>query len=157
MLKRITAGMLTDALDLGPREVVALVGGGGKTTLMYRLLAELRARRVRAAGATTTKIMPPAEEDGAYPLETMDNGVPKDAGRGKRGLSPVLISGFLENGKVKGVPPEACDRYFASGMADVLVVDGDPYRNINCLLGQGDHIPLVMKAGDIFHDGLTGS
>jgi len=36
-------------------------------------------------------------------------------------------------------------------IADVLLVDGNPYQNIDCLLGQGDHIDLVMKAGKIFH------
>lgn len=40
-------------------------------------------------------------------------------------------------------------------IADVLVVDGNPYKDINCLLGQGDHIPLVMKGGDIYFDELT--
>lgn len=40
-------------------------------------------------------------------------------------------------------------------IADVLIVDGNPYKDINCLLGQGDHIPLVMKGGDIYFDELT--
>jgi len=39
--------------------------------------------------------------------------------------------------------------------ADVLVVDGNPYKDISCLLGQGDHIPLVMKSGHIYHDELN--
>ncbi|ARP95508.1 metal-dependent hydrolase family protein [Bordetella genomosp. 13] len=38
--------------------------------------------------------------------------------------------------------------------ADVLVVDGNPYRDVSCLLGQGDHIPLVMKDGTIHHNEL---
>ncbi|MEX3919852.1 amidohydrolase family protein [Paraburkholderia sp. BR10872] len=33
--------------------------------------------------------------------------------------------------------------------ADVLVVDGDPLRDLSCLGGQGDHIPLVMKGGHV--------
>ncbi|MEX3985035.1 amidohydrolase family protein [Paraburkholderia sp. EG287A] len=33
--------------------------------------------------------------------------------------------------------------------ADVLVVDGDPLRDLRCLGGQGDHIPLVMKGGRV--------
>ena len=41
-------------------------------------------------------------------------------------------------------------------IADVLIVDGDPYKDISCLLGQGDHIPLVMKAGEIYFDELAG-
>lgn len=38
--------------------------------------------------------------------------------------------------------------------ADVLVVDGNPYCDVSCLLGQGDHIPLVMKDGTIHHNEL---
>ncbi len=37
---------------------------------------------------------------------------------------------------------------------DVLIVDGNPYKNVSCLLGQGDHIPLVMKDGKIYHNEL---
>jgi imidazolonepropionase-like amidohydrolase len=33
--------------------------------------------------------------------------------------------------------------------ADVLVVDGDPLRDLSCLGGQGEHIPLVMKGGRV--------
>jgi imidazolonepropionase-like amidohydrolase len=36
--------------------------------------------------------------------------------------------------------------------ADVLLVDGNPYRDLACLLGQGEHIPLVMKGGRIHHN-----
>ena len=36
-------------------------------------------------------------------------------------------------------------------IADMLLVDGNPYQDIDCMLGQGDHIELVMKAGKIFY------
>lgn len=45
-------------------------------------------------------------------------------------------------------------RLTAGAIADVLVVDGNPYKNINCLLGQGEHIPLVMKGGVIHFNDL---
>lgn len=48
-------------------------------------------------------------------------------------------------------------RLATGSVADVLVVDGNPYKDINCLLGQGDHIPLVMKAGEIYYNELTGN
>ncbi len=41
-------------------------------------------------------------------------------------------------------------RLQVGAFADILIVDGDPTRDVNCLLGQGDHIPLVMKEGQIF-------
>ncbi len=43
-------------------------------------------------------------------------------------------------------------RIVPGAIADVLVVDGNLYKDVSCLLGQGDHIPLVMKDGKIFHD-----
>ncbi|ANN75928.1 metal-dependent hydrolase family protein [Bordetella flabilis] len=46
-------------------------------------------------------------------------------------------------------------RIVPGAMADMLVVDGNPYRDVSCLLGQGDHIGLVMKDGKIFHDALA--
>lgn len=39
-------------------------------------------------------------------------------------------------------------------LADVLVVDGDPTRDLGVLQGQGEHIPFVMKAGEILIDRL---
>lgn len=41
-------------------------------------------------------------------------------------------------------------RLEVGAFADVLIVEGNPMRDVNCLLGQGDHIPLVMKEGQIF-------
>jgi imidazolonepropionase-like amidohydrolase len=39
-------------------------------------------------------------------------------------------------------------------IADVLLVNGNPLKDLNCLLGQGDHIDLVMKSGRIQHTRL---
>jgi len=40
-------------------------------------------------------------------------------------------------------------------MADMLVVDGNPLRDVSCLLGQGERIPLVMQGGKVQFDELT--
>ena len=39
-------------------------------------------------------------------------------------------------------------------MADLLVVDGDPLRDVSCLLGQGERIPLVVQGGKVQFDDL---
>ncbi|MEJ8850069.1 amidohydrolase family protein [Variovorax rhizosphaerae] len=43
----------------------------------------------------------------------------------------------------------------AGAFADLLVVDGDPLKDISCLLGQGERILLVMKGGEIQFDRLS--
>ncbi|MFD4835867.1 amidohydrolase family protein [Achromobacter sp. NPDC058515] len=45
-------------------------------------------------------------------------------------------------------------RVQAGALADVLLVDGNPYRDLSCLLGQGEHIALIMKGGVIEHNAL---
>lgn len=45
-------------------------------------------------------------------------------------------------------------RIQAGALADVLLVDGNPYRDLSCLLGQGEHIALIMKGGVIEHNAL---
>lgn len=45
-------------------------------------------------------------------------------------------------------------RIQVGALADVLLVDGNPYRDLSCLLDQGDHIDLIMKEGVIEHNGL---
>ncbi|HYF90687.1 MAG TPA: selenium cofactor biosynthesis protein YqeC [Symbiobacteriaceae bacterium] len=50
---------LIEALGLHPGDVVALVGGGGKTSLAHRLVREAWAGGLRAVFTVTTKILPP--------------------------------------------------------------------------------------------------
>ena len=45
-------------------------------------------------------------------------------------------------------------RIVPGAFADLLVVEGNPLRDVSCLLGQGERIPLVMKAGKIQADRL---
>ena len=40
-------------------------------------------------------------------------------------------------------------------LADLLLVDGDPVRDISLLDGQGEHLLLVMRGGQIFHHNGT--
>ncbi|MGI8551486.1 MAG: selenium cofactor biosynthesis protein YqeC [Dehalococcoidia bacterium] len=47
------------AFDMGDREVVSIVGGGGKTTILYRLAAETVAAGGKAIVTGTTRFTPP--------------------------------------------------------------------------------------------------
>src|SRR5262249_6116851 len=52
---------LREALAAEPGDVIAIVGGGGKTTALYLLGRELAARGVPALLCGTTRYTPPAE------------------------------------------------------------------------------------------------
>jgi probable selenium-dependent hydroxylase accessory protein YqeC len=54
---------LIESLDLRPREVVSLVGAGGKTTFMYCLAKELLLVGKKVVTTTTTKILEPSSEE----------------------------------------------------------------------------------------------
>src|SRR3954453_9176048 len=70
---------LTEALRLSRHEIVALVGGGGKTTTLFRLCHEATMRQRSYAACGTTRInVPPglgatviSEEDPALLLATV--------------------------------------------------------------------------------------
>ena len=51
-------------LDAPQKHVVALVGSGGKTTLLYKLCDAFRQKGARTAALTTTHIMRPDEREG---------------------------------------------------------------------------------------------
>lgn len=45
-------------------------------------------------------------------------------------------------------------RIAGGAMADLLVVNGNPLKDISYLLGQGENIPVVMKGGKIYFNDL---
>ncbi|WP_198970510.1 metal-dependent hydrolase family protein [Xylophilus sp. ASV27] len=70
-------------------------------------------------------------------------------------LSPaeVIASATLVGAEVLGMG-DRLGRLAPGALADLLLVDGDPLRSLDCLLGQGERIPLVMKAGVVEFDAL---
>lgn len=103
---------LTDLWRLGPSEVVALVGAGGKTSLMEALARDFEAEGALVLLATTTKIRPPGPGGRrlviAPRLEELLEALGDVVGPGDppAGRSPVVGRGLTADGKVEGVPPE---------------------------------------------------
>ena len=40
--------------------------------------------------------------------------------------------------------------------ADILLVDGDPIKKLELLTGQGENLPVIMKAGRFHKNRLAG-
>jgi len=71
-------------------------------------------------------------------------------------LSPAeaIASATTVGAEVLGMG-DRLGRLVPGALADLLVVDGNPLRDIGCLLGQGERIPLVMKEGVVQFDELA--
>ena len=71
------------------------------------------------------------------------------------GPQAVIASATIIGAEVLGMEGKL-GRIVPEAFADLLVVEGNPLRDVTCLLGQGEHIPLVMKAGKAEVDRLGG-
>lgn len=123
-MRDVPAAGLAQALGAENGGLVSLVGGGGKTTALYRLLREWSAAGLRALAATTTRIAVPGQ--GEPELRTADTWrALAEAVRRGSGRDLVLGRRVLPGGKVEGIPPEWCDRLLSEGIADALAVEAD--------------------------------
>ncbi len=110
------------ALGLGDNELVSLVGGGGKTTLLFALGRQLGRRTVLT---TTTKMG--RDQTGGYPVLTGPDDDEVAAAVDRNG--PVLVRRIEVDTKAGGVAPEDCDRWFADVPGiDHVVVEADGSR-----------------------------
>jgi probable selenium-dependent hydroxylase accessory protein YqeC len=121
------AGDLIDVLALGAREHVAIVGGGGKTTLMIALADALKRGGRRVVATTTTRIL---HRDALRFSIVMI----ADAGSGWRSRvrdalraegSVFVAEEAGGNGKLKGVMPSVADALFEDAFIDDVIVEAD--------------------------------
>jgi probable selenium-dependent hydroxylase accessory protein YqeC len=109
---------VASALHLGDHSLVALVGGGGKSTLLHALGHQLTGRVVLT---TTTKMG--ADQHGGRPvlIDPADDEVSAATGSG-----PVMVWSRVTGHKAIGVAPSRCDAWFR--LADHVVVEADGSR-----------------------------
>lgn len=145
---RLTAhGTLGEALGLGDHELVALVGGGGKSSALGVLAQESEAAGRRVVVTTTT---------GMFLAQLTDIGpavIERDGAALAAGLRRLLTDGWVaaaaralgDHGKVVGLPPAVVDAVWAAGAAERLVVEADGSRG-RPLKAFAAHEPQVPSA-----------
>jgi len=150
---------LADALGMTAGEVVAIVGGGGKTTAMFRLAREMVARGGRAITTTTTRIfaaqiqLSPAHVPAA--LATRENVLAALESHGQ-----VLVIGETDptSGKAEGVSLDLFRslRAWCPGACILNEADGSRMRPFKAPAGHEPVIPaettlvIPMVGADIF-------
>lgn len=118
---------LTESLGLRPREVVSLVGAGGKTTLMFRLAKELVLSGRKVVSSTTTKIFEP------NPGETAFLYIHSDEEELKQFVSVhldqyqhiTIARERLESAKLKGISPGLVGDLWSTQQIDSILIEAD--------------------------------
>jgi probable selenium-dependent hydroxylase accessory protein YqeC len=114
---------LTAALELGPHELVGLVGGGGKTTALFALGRQLGGTVVLT---TTTKMGRDRTDGFAVRVGPSDDELEEALAEHGR----VLAWGAAAGQKAIGVTAARCDHWF--DLADHVVVEADGSRRLPC-------------------------
>lgn len=141
---------LAEASSLGPRELVATVGGGGKTSLLRVLARESSDQGARTVATTTTAMyLRDLETLGRVLLssELPALSVRLDDALAKEG--PVGVAQEVDDkGKVVGLPPEWVDVLWNTAGLDYLLVEADGSRGMP-LKAFGEREPQVPSAATV--------
>lgn len=118
---------LVRAFSIGKKEMISLVGAGGKTTLLYALGRELSALRSGVILTTTTKILEPEPSPFfrlflSPELSEIKKWVAEQAHRHE---CLLLARKRLPEGKLEGIPPEWAEEIFSMNGVSVIINEAD--------------------------------
>ncbi len=137
---------LIQAFRLREKEIIALVGAGGKTSALFRLADELGAQGKRVALTTTTQLAATqAAHAGARVLQYASTfaflaRVRTTLTRDRR---VVIVGADIAENKVAGVPPEFIDTLALE--ADAVIYEADGARQLP-FKAPAAHEPVIANA-----------
>jgi probable selenium-dependent hydroxylase accessory protein YqeC len=120
-------GFLTEALGLKAREMISLVGAGGKTTLMFRLAKEILLGGKKVVTTTTTKILEPTcEETSSLFIDPDEEKIKDFVWRHLDQYHHITVAREkLGSGKLKGVSLNLVDELWSSKGIDTIIIEAD--------------------------------
>ncbi len=138
-------GVLSDALMLDGGGVVSLAGAGGKTSLMFRLAAELAAAGDRVLTTTTTRIFMPRDDPSRRVILAESPGAVLEQANAapEAPLHFTAAAGVhAESHKLIGFAPGVVDRIAAAGVFRWVIVEADGAAG-RPLKAPADHEPVI--------------
>jgi probable selenium-dependent hydroxylase accessory protein YqeC len=143
-----TMSSLCETLQIRGRGVVSLVGGGGKTTLMFQLARELAAAGQSVLTTTTTKIFKPSPDQSplVYVTGDLPDILEKLDAPGSRGLHVTAAGSELQAGnKLVGYAPQQIDAVQKTGFFQWIIVEADGARQ-RPLKAPAAHEPVIPQS-----------
>lgn len=114
-----------EPLHLAPQEVVALVGGGGKTSIMYALAEELSLGGAKVLLTTTTRIYLPEHGRVDRLVVSDELGILDQLRQGLKPRDIVALGTGVHGGKLDGLTPEFIDKLADLAITDYILVEAD--------------------------------
>lgn len=111
-------------INAAKRELICLVGGGGKTSIMFRIAGELAAQGMSVLVTTTTAIFYP-EESFYDRMVVSEKETPELFTVAKKSEVTVFGAKVSSEGKLLGVNPGFLDHLFLQDIFDCIIVEGD--------------------------------
>ncbi|WIV12548.1 selenium cofactor biosynthesis protein YqeC [Proteiniborus sp. MB09-C3] len=127
-------------IDIGTREMISVVGGGGKTTTIFKLASELKQLDMRVLVTTTTAIYNPSTElyDDLVVLEdgqSIENGL-------KNGTITVLGRCISPQNKLLGVDSGFLDTIYNEDLFDFILIEADGSKG-RPIKAPASHEPVI--------------
>jgi len=138
-------------LKIQPPRVVTIIGGGGKTSLMYYLLRGLKAEGYTAVGTTTTKLSRQHLNDNNFvKMTSVEAGsqAVQEAKMTQGHITLVLGEDPKDPEKMVGIPGEWIDQLAMLCRDVVFVVEGDGSAG-KPLKGHLEHEPVIPSSSSL--------
>ncbi len=125
-----------DAFEIKRKEVVSVVGGGGKTTFMFVLAHELAEEGIPVITTTTTKLVQTEPSHYGTPFLLIERDVERLLHLLQDKLKEyghvTVAAGILQGpGKLEGISPNTVDKIAAMEIGDIIIeADGARHKPI---------------------------
>lgn len=130
-------------IETGKKEIVCLVGAGGKTSTMFCLARELSAKGKKVLVTTTTAIYYPEREQ--YDEILISEKESPELFDSRSGGITVLGRSVSTEGKLLGVSPGFLDTLFYKELFDYILVEGDGSKG-RPIKAPAGHEPVIPSS-----------
>ncbi len=138
---------LTGSMQLGEKEIIAVYGGGGKTSLLCRLARELAGLKKKVIFTTTTKIFKP--DNIPCVINSEFEGALLSLRRNLQNHDVVALgSSLMPNNKLTGIDPSWTGKLLASGVISYILVEADGSAG-KPVKGYAPHEPVIPSSSTL--------
>lgn len=130
-------------IERDKKELISFVGGGGKTSSIFKLAHELKAESKKVLVTTTTKIFVPEPKDFDKLIIRHNN---ENFNIIKPSASSITVLGeSIQNEKIWGLSPAIIDEIFQSGLFDCILVEADGAKR-KSIKAPSSHEPVIPSS-----------